>query len=408
MNRKKNHQVKMSEALVVSGVVDNDAGEVTPGDCTLCGGPTQLCGGIQHCTGGPLSALELRWLTAVRAVYAGLVLTRTVAALWGGALLRFARQLAVSALASGRPPASLARLAAEHADPGCEVSGSVVTGLAMAYLLHGDLERLSELSRALREAQAPWLVELGIVGPRAALLTPLDRERVGLVAVLCDDCARNAAFPLDQRYEHVATYDAAIHCSRCGSLSVHPLPGVTMGAPHPVGRCVSGAGTETRVCWMHDDQELDVEGLCIEGRATFDRAVLEVAKLGRASTPFERNLVQALVRARRQALNARIDDDALARNLVTSPALMPFFAALAATNPDAARDLAQIAGAPLDTNAADPSVLAAMSAGGGLASILAAGRAAFTSLRASLVGTPAGLAPARPPPKRRRRKGSQR
>ena len=158
---------------------------------------------------------------------------------------------------------------------------------------------------------------------------------------------------------------------------------------------------------MHDDLELDGEGLCVEGRATFDRAVLEVAKLGRASTPFERNLVQALVRARRQALNAKSDDDALARNLVTSPALMPFFAALAATNPDAGRDLAQIAGAPLDTEAADPSVLAAMTAGGGLAGIIAAGRAALTSLRAGLVGAPV-LAPARSPPKRRKRKGSQR
>jgi hypothetical protein len=107
-------------------------------------------------------------------------------------------------------------------------------------------------------------------------------------------------------------------------------------------------------------------------------------------------------------LNARIDDAAVARNVVTSPVLMPFFAALAASNPEAARDLAQIAGAPLDVNAADPSVLAAMNVGGGFAGILAAGRAALASLRASLGGAPAVLAPPRPAPKRGRRKGSKR
>jgi hypothetical protein len=412
MKHQGNRRAKVSNALTVVRVVEDEGGETTPRGCPLCGGPTPLCGGIPRCTAGRSAPLELRWLTAIRAVYAGLVLTRTLSALWGGALLRFARQLALGALASGSPPPSIARLAAEHADPGCAVSGSVVAGLALAYAQNGDLERLSELSRALRDAQAPWLVELGLVGPRAAMATPLDRERFALLAVLCDDCARDATLPLDQLYEPVATYDAAICCPRCGALSPHPLPGVTLGAPHPVGRCVPGAGAAARVCRIHHGDEpsyeLDREGLCVEGRRTFDRAVLDVAKLGRASTPFERDLVHALVRARRGALNARIDDDAMARSMVTSPVLMPFFAALAATNPDAARDLAQIAGAPLDTNAADPSVLAAMSAGGGLAGLLAIGRSALTNLRASLSRAPRGLAPPRPPPKRHRRKKSQR
>jgi hypothetical protein len=412
MKHQGNRRVKVSKALAVVRVVEKEACENTSGVCARCGGPAPLCGGIPRCIGGPDAALELRWLTAIRAVYAGLVLTQTLAALWGGALLRFARQLAVGALAGGGPPPSIAHLAAEHADPECAVSGSVLADLALAFVQHGDLARLSELSRALRDARAPWLVELGIVGSQAALATPLDRERFALFAVVCDACPRDATLPLEQLYEPVATYDAAISCPRCGALPAHPLPGVTIEAPHPVGRCVPGAGAAARICRMHDgdetNHELDGEGLCIEGRRTFDRAVLEVTKFSRASTPFERDLVHALVRARRRALNARIDDAALARSVVTSPVMMPFFAALAASNPEAARDLAQIAGAPLDINAADPRVLAAMNVGGGLAGIVAAGRAALTSLRASLGGAAPVMAPPRPPPKRGRRKGSKR
>lgn len=402
MNHHEDRRVTGSRPLVVATVVERDAGEATRRDvCTICGGPARLCGGNRCCTGGPTSALGRRWLTAIRAVYAGLVLTRTPAALWGGALLRFARQLAIGALASGSPPPSIARLAAKHADPCGAVPGSVVAGLALAYLQHGDLERLSELSRSLRDPRAPWLVGLGTLGPRAALTTPLEREAFALFAVRCDKCASNPALSLDQLYEDVATYDAAIRCSRCKALSKHPLPGVKIGEPHPVGRCLPGAGEAARACRVHDGHELDVEGLCVEGRATFNRAVLEVAKIGRATTPFECDLVQALLRSRERsvsAVNAWIDDDAVARGLVTSPKLMPFFAALAASDPEAARDLAQIAGAPLDTNAADPSVLAAMSGQASLAGMIANGKAVLASGWAAFVSVKESLSPKLPVP----------
>lgn len=408
MKHHEDGRVNGSKALVVSAVSNDEGREASPGNCTVCSGPARLCGGAQHCTGGPRSVLELQWLTAIRAVYAGLVLTRTLAALWGGALLRFAHRLALGALASGSPPASIARLAEEHADPGGAASGSVMAGLALAYLHHGDLERLSELSRLLRDARAPWLLELEIIGPLAAQSTPLDRERFPLFAVRCNDCADPAVRPRDRLYERVATYDEAIRCPRCGALPAHPLPGVRIGEPHPVGRCLPGTGAAAQACRVHDGQELDVEGLCIEGRSTFHRAVLEELKIGQqVSTPFEHNLVEALGRARRIARNAKIDDAAVARELVNSPMLMPFFAALAAANPEAGRDLAQIAGTPLDIDAADPTVLAAMSGGGGLAGLIANGRAALAGLRASL--SPAPPVPAfRPSPKHRRRKESGR
>src|SRR5262249_42264559 len=96
--------VEPQDAVVVSAVVDAGADPRAagppsagpPSACTLCGGPARLCGGVRRCTYLPGSPRELRWLTAIRAVYVGLVLTRTPAALWGGALLRFGRRLTTS------------------------------------------------------------------------------------------------------------------------------------------------------------------------------------------------------------------------------------------------------------------------------------------------------------------------
>lgn len=390
-------QVDPQEALVVAAVVDDEPREAAA--CTLCGGPARLCGGARRCTGFVGSPLELRWLTAIRAVYAGLVLTRTLGALWGGALLRLGRLLAAGEAA----PQTIADVAGEVANPRRATPGVLAAERALAYLYDGDLERLSDLSRSLREDRAPWLVDLAEIGQRAATATPLDRERFALFAVVCDDCA-SRGLPLDALYEDVGTYDDAIRCPRCGAVPAHPLPGAKLGEPHPVSRCLAGTGAGEGTCITHDGGQLDAEGLCVDGRAIFDQALVEVSNIDRARTPFERDLVQAFVRARRRSLNGRVDDAALARAVVTSPELMPFFAALAATNPEAAEDLAQIAGAPLDPDAADPAVRAAMSAGGGLAGLIASGKAALESL----FGKPRELAPVRPARRRRRRNAGRR
>ena len=396
MSSRDARRVEPQAALVVSAVVD-DVRESAR--CTLCGGPAQLCGGARRCMGFDGSPRELRWLTAIRSIYGGLVLTRSPAAPWGGALLRFGRLLVAG---EGAPPTT-ASIASEHANPCGAGTGVGTAELALAYLQDGDLERLSELSRRLRENRAPWLVDLAALGPRAAASTPLDREHFQLFAVICDDCA-HAREPLDALHEEVGTYDDAIRCPRCGALSKHPLPGVKIGEPHPVARCLPGSGSAERICIMHNRGEVDAEWLCVDGRVIFDRALIEVSKIARARTPFERELVQAFVRARRRALNAQVDDAALAREVVTSPELMPFFAALAATNPEVAEDLAQIAGAPLDPAAADPGVRAAMSAGGGLTGLIATGKAALEIL----LGKPRELTPARPARRRQRRKEIER
>src|SRR5262249_12126137 len=138
-----------NEALAAVGaVVVQEDDDADPAVCTLCGGPVRICGGARRCLGRHLGAPERTWVNAVRLVYAGLCLTPTAAALWGGALLRLAglltRGMAVS-------PA-FASIAAEHTDPGGALPDDVAASLAMMYLQHRDLDRLDELFRSLRDA----------------------------------------------------------------------------------------------------------------------------------------------------------------------------------------------------------------------------------------------------------------
>jgi hypothetical protein len=225
--------VEPTEALaVVEAVVEEEeADDTDPVACTLCGGPVRICSGTRRCMGGHLRPFEQRWVTAIRLVYAGLCLTPTPAALWGGALLRLAGLLTRGTSVS---PAFV-RTAAEHTNPGGALPGDVAAGLAVMYLQLRDVDRLDELFRSLRDADAPWLAEIRILGPRAALSTPLEHARFALFAVPCVDCA--AAAPVVALFAHVGTYDAAIRCPRCGLVAAHPLP-VRIGEPHPVGRCL--------------------------------------------------------------------------------------------------------------------------------------------------------------------------
>jgi hypothetical protein len=294
---------------IVDAVVIDDA---DPAACPLCGGPVRICGGTRRCMGGHLDPLERRWVTAIRLVYAGLCLTPTAAALWGGALLRLAGQLTRGTSVS---PAFV-DIAAEFANPGGALSGDAAARLAVMYLQHRDLDRLDDLFRSLRDADAPWLVELRILGPRAALATPLEHARFALVAVACADCV--ATTSVESLFIHVGTFDAAIRCPRCGLVAAHPLP-VRIGEPHPVARCL---GSRTS-CLAHDGYELDAAGLCLRGRATLERARREAKKIGRAVTARDRELMDALERA---------------RQIVP----LPFVAAVAALDPRAARDLVQL------------------------------------------------------------------
>jgi hypothetical protein len=219
-------------------------------------------------------------------------------------------------VAGSIPPAGIADVAAEHA-PLFRTPhlSSVPVSRAVAYLEHEDLDRLWELRElvdlAVQESSlSPWLDDL-LVGVRAALATPLDRVRVFPVfAVRCEKCwGTDARGPRRRLFEHVETYDQAIRCPGCGEVPTHPLPGVKIGEPHPVGRCVGGAYGARSHCMAHEGYELDREGLCLEGRAVLARAVEEAVAMVHHDKPTDPALVDAVIRAQAIAQKAQHEAD---------------------------------------------------------------------------------------------------
>ncbi len=279
--------------------------------CSLCGGPPRLCGGILRCAGAVATPNELRWLTGIRCVYGALLLTPTPASCWGGALLRMGRLV----VAGSTPPAGIVEVAVEHAPLFRTPHASRPVPLALAYLQHEDLDRLWELRELVdlafgEDSLSPWLDDL-LVGVRAALATPLDKMRVFPVfAVRCERCWGTHARGSRQRlFEHVDTYDEAIRCPGCGEVPRHPLPGVKIGEPHPVGRCVGRAYGARFQCMAHQGDELDREGLCLEGKAILVRAMEEAVAMVNHHTPMDPALVDAVMRAQAIARKAQHEAD---------------------------------------------------------------------------------------------------
>jgi hypothetical protein len=266
--------------------------------CPFCAGPARLCGGTRFCAGGPTTAEELRWLTAIRSVYGALLLTPTPAALWGGTLLRLAKILVADR--DRQPPSRILELAARSAPVERGSDGERPALLALGYLQRDDLGELHALRGIVRDvAPAPWLAHLWI-GVRAAVASPLERKTFDLLAVACFQCADEA-----DAVQDVSAYDAAIRCPQCGRVPEHPLPGVSIGEPHPVGRCVPVP--RTRRCMIHGEAELDGDGLCVEGRGLMDKALVEAAAMMSKAKPFDEAFMDAVVRAQRLAKDARID-----------------------------------------------------------------------------------------------------
>ena len=335
-----------------------DDDDLDPAVCPICSGPVRICGGLQACTTGALRQGDRPWITAIRLVYVGVALTSTPASLWGGAMLLLARRIAPRRA----PEPRIAALALEHADPGGEETGRC-TALALQFLGHEAPARVSppetrgtrlSADGAARElylllhpqTAAPWLREMVTAAQAAARATPLDaRTRFPLFRVLCGACGRDDRAP----FEHVGTFDEAIRCPGCLMIHRHPIRAVTLGAPHPVGRCLPDPADPQR-CMVHERHEvwegtqglfgevdvpvraervrggsLDAEGLCPEGRATMSRAEAMVAEVGEPITPAERALFEAVARAK----------DVM-------PA--PIVAAVAAIDPEAARALERLPG----------------------------------------------------------------
>ena len=258
--------------------------------CGACGGPAFFCGGDGVCPGGPEGLPDMVWMTKVRAVCVGTVLTQGSAAQFGGVLLR-----AALALRGGPPPrhgSELLWCRHRHRPLAPEA-----VALATEYLIEREVAPVSELSAFLRAHGAPWLTDMARDAMRAALLAPLARRGPDrLLAVLCGVCGDRARGW--EVLRDASEYDDAVRCPGCRSLHGHPLPRVPVGLPHPVSRCVGGAWGAPDKCAAHDGHPLDDEGLCPTGRAIYEQT-WEAAQPIAAGTrdPSEVGVLRAMRRA---------------------------------------------------------------------------------------------------------------
>jgi hypothetical protein len=357
--------------------------------CSLCGGPALFCGGADLCH-TTAAEEDQRWLTAIRSLYAGLLLSATEAASWGGALVRIARRTG-----AGIPPSRLFDVVSAATDPMCEVSPNDVTQMALSVLVERDLDVAFDLQCALGRARASWLGRIWHLADRAVRAIPMVDDRFPLVATACDACARKVP-AMVAALVAVDTYDAAIRCPVCDMVPPHPFPWVKVGEPHPVGRCTRGP---TKVCMVHG-YELDVYGLCMGGREVVERAVM----VERAPGPKDPVFLDAMARARR----LWIEGEGMVRAVVMSDACGPTFAALAAANPETAKVLERMTGAPIDVTKADPAVLAQVTRHPSLSSLVAEGIAALkVALPLGELGEQPAPLQKRLPVARRRRRGER-
>lgn len=179
----------------------------------------------------------------------------------------------------------------------------------------------------------------------------------------------------------------------CGAIPTPSfLRGVSLGEVRPIRRRVVSAGLAARFGRAHDGDDLDVRGLSVAERTTFDCAVLKASQLGRASMSFARARVQVVVRVRGGALNAGIEDDVLARRVEPSRRQTPLVAALAARDSNVGRDLTPITCDTVDADANEPRVRVARRASGRRARRIAGGNAALERVRERLLRAPRGWA----------------
>jgi hypothetical protein len=353
--------------------------------CGHCGGPVYFCDGdgCRRARALGLDAREVLWLSAIRALLLGTLLSRNVASGYGGVLILAARAM----VGASTPPASDG-LADLMPHPGYEVNRRAAAELAAAYLHEGDLGALSQLSASLRTTNDALLWRRRRDAEKAALSPPWQGARYALLAVVCDACAgghaladdaRGASIPWARRLETAATYDAAIGCPVCRAQHGHPLPGLPIGQPHPVTRCTGGLAGDLDRCLVHGEP-LGPQGVCSVGLPGLEQARAWASDRPTLRLPWQRDLARAVVQAQHIELERRIVSGDLVKNIVGSAELRPFFAAAASLSPEVAHGLAQITGEPFQAEDADPEAVAFLGGLGPLLKGLARAGGAVTRL----------------------------
>jgi hypothetical protein len=295
--------------------------------CGGCGAPAVLCFGCSDAVAAPRLVL---WAAAVRAVCLGLVLTSRASEAYGGALLRAARAM----VGTSKPSADLGLLDALVPTPGAGMLERELTTFAIAWLTHPELDaqrgRDAAVALASLGGEQAWrglvssrtlaFCERVLGAEKAARSDPWTAARFDLLAVVCDRCApasisegvRRLSIPWPSRLRPAGTFDDAIRCPLCQVVHPHPLPGARIGIPHPIARCAAGRtgrlGQETLTCIAHDGGPFGPDGLCAVGRPLFQTAQGWIAEHPAIGTRWERDLAQAIERAKAQGVDAEDPD----------------------------------------------------------------------------------------------------
>jgi hypothetical protein len=196
----------------------------------------------------------------------------------------------------------------------------------------------------------------------AALTSPWERQAWSLFGVYCEGCAERG--PNEWQgwggFRDVDTFDEAVRCGRCDGAMRNPFDWKAP-APHPVTRCLGGVWGHKSRCLAHDGLKLRGHPpLCTEGRRLLEHALTEVGirrARGAEAPPLDREIHKRLMSALAHHHLLTLDDKWA--DLMTNDR-RGLFAALAAHDPEMKQAFEEALGRPIDTSAANPTFLAAL------------------------------------------------
>jgi hypothetical protein len=319
---------------------------------------------VQACEGEPSfpTGAAGRWLTAVRLVQLGVRLTPCPAGAYGGVLLR-----AAFALVQG-----VSRPAGISADAWRWCSTDAMSRFAPDVVLALDMLGASTQARRglcrqidehYKRTEPTALEPFVQIANAAALASPWERQAWSFLAIYCDGCAGRGAIGGWQDFRDVDTFDEAVRCAGCKRRTIPSPFGWKAPMPHPVTRCLGGAWGDASRCVAHDGMPLTGgPPLCQEGRQLLEHAITDLG-IRRAPDvevpPLDPEVHDRLMTALSRHHLLLVDDRDNWRTLLENDG-RGLFAAMAAHDPKMKQGLEKMLGRRIDTNAAKPMVLAAM------------------------------------------------